>query len=743
MQTLFQETESPVLDNAGRASVLIPLPVDKAYSYAVPGGLDIAPGDYVTVPLGSREVPGVVWDGAPDNVPSKKIKAVVAKFDVPPMPAVHRKFLDWVAQYNMARLGFVLKMSLPVPGALDPLKAAKGFVLSATAKEGMRGSKLLQNLSPQRRKILEVMSDGLPRRAAEIADAAGCTPAVVKGLLKYNLIEEVDIFTSAPCRRPDVSRNGPGLSEYQNTAAQKIVQHIKSGNYHAALLDGVTGAGKTEVYFEGVAEALKNNKQVLILLPEIALSNAFLERFKSRFGCAPALWHSALSPHQRKNTWRGVATGETKVIVGARSALFLPFADLGLIIVDEEHDPAYKQEDGVIYNARDMAIVRAHLGRIPIVLVSATPALETMANVWAGRYEHLHLPDRHGVARLPDMHVIDMKKDKPERQHFIAPPLKEAIAANLAANEQSLLFLNRRGYAPLTICRTCGHRINCPRCTAWLVEHRKSNRLHCHHCGYSLPFPKACPSCNDHDSLSACGPGVERILEEVHEYFPQARTVVLASDTAGTQEDLRGLLNDIRDHKYDIIIGTQIIAKGHHFPRLTLVGVVDADLGLGGGDLRAAERTFQLLHQVAGRAGREDLPGHVYLQTFVPGNKVMQALAGHDRDAFLEVEAAEREAAHMPPYSRLAGIIVSGKDEKLVMDTAMALGKCAPQGEGLLTLGPAEAPFYRLRGNYRRRLLVRADKKIDLQKVIEGWLAQVKIPSTIRVYTDIDPQSFL
>lgn len=743
MQTLFQETESPTPAVAGTVSILVPYPVDKAYSYAVPEGLEVAPGDYVTVPLGSRDVPGVAWDAPTDEVPAKKIKSIIAKFDMAPMPAVHRKFLDWVAHYNMAPLGFVLKMSLPVPGALDPPKGAKGYTLSVSAREGMAGSKLLQNLSPQRQKILQVLSDGMPLRAAEIAEAADCTPAVVKGLLKYNLIEEVELHSAAPCRKPEVSRPGPSLSEAQDRAAQTIIRHVQSGAYHASLLDGVTGAGKTEVYFEGVAEAVKAGRQVMILLPEIALSNAFMERFKTRFGCAPALWHSALSPHQRKNTWRGVATGETKVIVGARSALFLPFADLGLIIVDEEHDPAYKQEDGVIYNARDMAVVRAHLGKIPIVLVSATPSLETMANVWAGRYAHLCLPDRHGAARLPDVHVIDMKKDKPERQHFIAPPLKEAIAANIAAGEQSLLFLNRRGYAPLTICRTCGHRIECPRCTAWLVEHKKSSRLHCHHCGFSKPFPTACPSCSDHDSLAACGPGVERILEEVRDLFPQARTVVLASDTAGSQEDLKKILNDIRDHQYDIIIGTQIIAKGHHFPRLTLVGVIDADLGLGGGDLRAAERTFQLLHQVAGRAGREELPGHVYLQTFVPGNKVMQALAGHDRDAFLEVEAAEREAAQMPPFSRLAGIIVAGKDERLVMDSAAALGKCAPQGEGLLTLGPAEAPFYRLRGNYRRRLLVRADKKIDLQKVIDGWLAQVKIPSTVRVYTDIDPQSFL
>ncbi|HEY8191813.1 MAG TPA: primosomal protein N', partial [Alphaproteobacteria bacterium] len=436
-----------------------------------------------------------------------------------------------------------------------------------TGERALKANKFLQNLSPQRRRILDILSDGFPRRVSEIAEAAGCTPAVVKGLLKYNLIEETDIPSAAPCRKPDITRPGASLSGPQGEAARNLCEHVRLQEFKASLLDGVTGAGKTEVYFEGVAEALKNGKQVLILLPEIALSNAFLERFKSRFGCAPALWHSALAAGQRKNTWRGVATGETKVIVGARSALFLPFRELGLIVVDEEHDSAYKQEDGVIYNARDMAVVRAHLGKIPIVLVSATPSLETMANIWAGRYEHLRLPDRHGVAQLPSMHLIDMKKDKPARQYFIAPPLHAALEKNLAAGEQSLLFLNRRGYAPLTICRTCGHRISCPRCTAWLVEHKKSTRLHCHHCGFSQAFPKACTACGDHDSLAACGPGVERILEEVKLYFPQARTVVLASDTAGTQEDLRALLNDIREHKYDIIVGTQIIAKGHHFPR--------------------------------------------------------------------------------------------------------------------------------------------------------------------------------
>ncbi len=733
-------------DDIKIVSVLVPYPVDKAYSYAVPPGVEVKPGDYVTVPLGGREVPGVVWDDAPDDVPKKKLKSLIAKFeDAPPMPQAHRKFIDWSAHYNMAPRGSVLKMALSAPKGLEEGKAGTGYVLCSSATPLLtsppRGGGY--SLSPKQQKILKALSDGRPRTAAALARKAGCGAGVVKTLAKNGILDEVAIPETPPCTDPDHERHGPQLSEAQGAAAAEMTSYIEEGGFHVALLDGVTGAGKTETYFEAVAAALKQDKQVLILLPEIALSNAFLDRFESRFGCAPALWHSQLTPAQRRKTWRGVITGQSKVIVGARSALYLPYQDLGLIVVDEEHDPAYKQEDNVIYHARDMAIVRAHIGKIPVALVSATPALETMANVWDGRYNLLHLPDRHGGAQLPDIHVIDMREDKPERQHFIAPTLMAALAANFEAGEQSLLFLNRRGYAPLTICRTCGCRMACPRCTAWLVEHKKTNRLHCHHCDYSMPFPETCPECGERESLAACGPGVERIFEEVTAYFPQARVKILASDTAQTHDELKAMLADIREHKVDIIIGTQIIAKGHHFPNLTLVGVVDADLGLQGGDLRAAERTYQLLHQVAGRAGREQLKGHVFLQTWFPDNKVMQALASGDRDAFLEVEADEREAAHMPPFSRLAGIVVSGKDEGQVIGVSNALGKAAPQGEAIQTLGPADAPFYRLRGNYRRRLLIRADKNIDLQKTLAAWVGGIKVPSTVRVYIDIDPQSFL
>lgn len=717
-------------------AVLTPFPIDKAYDYALPDNVSAEEGAYVCVPLGTREIPAVVWGEGAGDVKPEKIKSIISTYNLPPLPEVHRKFIDWVAQYTMAAKGAVLKLTLSVPKALEPPVTITGYVL---------GSEQISEagVSPAAKRVLEVAKDNLPRRASELADEAECSTGVIKTLENKGFLKSVQLQTPPPCRVPDAERAGALLSAPQHECADALVDMVKADKFSAALLDGVTGAGKTEVYFEAVAQALRQQKQVLILLPEIALSNAFLDRFKSRFGCAPALWHSSLSPAKRKTTWRGVAEGQSRVVIGARSALFLPYQDLGLIIVDEEHDPAYKQEEGVMYHARDMAVVRANLGAFPIMMVSATPSLETIQNAWNGRYQHLSLPARHGGATLPDIHLIDLKVDKPEsRQYFIAPTLHKAMKETIEKGEQSLLFLNRRGYAPLTLCRTCGHRFQCPRCTAWLIEHRRTKKLHCHHCDHYMRMPEKCPECNEADSLAACGPGVERILEEVKEAYPEARVLVLSSDTATTHDELTRLLAQIQGGEVDIIIGTQIIAKGHHFPNLTCVGVVDADLGLTGGDLRATERVYQLLHQVAGRAGREDKQGTVYLQTFTPEARVMQALASDNRDEFLEVELQEREAANMPPFSRLAGIIVSGRDENQVKEAAQMLGRAAPQGERIHTLGPAEAPMYRLRGKFRQRLLVRAEKAVDIQKTIKHWVDNVKTPSSVRVQVDIDPQSF-
>jgi primosomal protein N' (replication factor Y) len=601
------------------------------------------------------------------------------------MPEVQRQFIEWVAKYTMSNMGMVLKMCL----------SNCGFDTTQT---------LFAKKSKKKEK-------------------------------------------PPPCQIREVPPNSLTFSTHQHTAADALIKIVAADTFQTVLLDGVTGSGKTEVYFEAIAKALHQGKQILVLLPEISLSVQFLERFERRFGVLPALWHSKVTPTQKHRTWQGVARGETRVVVGARSALFLPYQNLGCIIVDEEHDASYKQEgEGVLYHARDMAIVRAKLGEIPLVLVSATPSLETMVNVGQNKYSYLYLPTRHAGAVMPQVAMIDLKKEPPERGHFLAPRLIAALTETLAAEEQSLLFLNRRGYAPLTLCRGCGYRFQCASCAAWLVEHRRSQKLQCHHCGHQQPIPKQCPECSAEDSLVSCGPGVERIQEEVQALFPDARTLILDSDLTvpnqKTSEILNEALRQIEAHEIDIIIGTQIIAKGHHFPSLTCVGIVDADLGLSGGDLRAGERTFQLLHQVSGRAGRGEKSGRVFIQTYMPEQPVMQALATHNRDQFLEAEGRAREKGGMPPYGRLAAVIVSGANELQLDLFCRAVAQQAPRFDDIRVLGPAPAPMAFLRGQYRRRFLVKAEKTVGLQQFLRAWLAPIKTPSTLTLKIDIDPQSF-
>ncbi|MEO5338604.1 MAG: primosomal protein N', partial [Magnetospirillum sp. WYHS-4] len=567
-------------------------------------------------------------------------------------------------------------------------------------------------------------------------------PAVVKGLVDAGALRVLQVAARPPLPRPDWAHPGPTLSDAQDVAAADLAAKVADG-FSVTLLDGVPGSGKTEVYFHAVAEALRRGRQVLVLLPEIALTAQWLDRFRDRFGAPPAVWHSDLAMGLRRQTWRAVAEGRAGVVVGARSALFLPFANLGLVVVDEEHDAAFKQEEVVIYNARDMAVVRARLGEIPVVLASATPSLETVVNVRQGRYGLSHLPDRHAGAELPGVALIDLIKAPPPRGHWLSPPLVDALKATFALGEQAMLFLNRRGYAPLTLCRACGHRFQCPRCTAWLVEHRQAKRLLCHHCGHAVRMPERCPSCQAEDSLAACGPGVERLGEEVARLFPDVRHLIAASDTVTGPKAAAELVRRIEDHEVDLVVGTQIVAKGYHFPMLTLVGVVDADLGLEGGDLRAAERTFQLLYQVAGRAGRAQRPGRVLLQTTMPNHAVMQALAAGDRERFLEVEAKGRQEAGMPPFGRLAALIVSGEELSAVEAVARALGRAAPREEGIQVLGPAPAPLALLRGRHRYRLLLKARKDVNVQAVLQAWLAAVPHSRKLRVQVDVDPYSFL
>ncbi len=721
-----------------RVGVLLPLPLTGPYDYRVPDDMSLAAGDYVEVPLGPRRVAGVVWSAGSGTFDFARLKPVARRFDVPPMSEVTRRFIDWLAAYTLALPGAVLKMALSVPGALEPPRPA--VVCRLTGAAPVAGFKM----TATRGRVLAIAAEGEPRTLADLAAAAECGPAVIHGLLDGGLLETLAVPLEPDLPQPDYLRPGPTLSDDQTAAAKALTTALSAGKYSVTVIDGVTGSGKTEVYFEAIAACIASGRQVAVLLPEIALSTQWLERFKRRFGAAPGLWHSELSPGLRRATWRAVAKGRARIVVGARSALFLPYADLGLIVVDEEHDPAFKQDEVVVYQARDMAVARAWLGSIPIALVSATPSLETMINVESGRYTLQHLPSRHGGATLPVIEIIDMRAQKVERpRRWLAPPLRKALTETLEAGEQAMVFLNRRGYAPLTLCRSCGFRLQCPNCSAWLVEHRATARLLCHHCGHTLPPPEQCPQCEKPESFAACGPGVERIAEEIAELFPNARTAVMASDTLTGPNAIDELVRKVTAHELDLLIGTQVMAKGHHFPMLTLVGVVDADLGLGGGDLRAAERTYQLLHQVSGRAGRADRPGRVLLQSFQPEHPVIQALASGDRDAFLAAEAEERRDGQLPPFGRLAALVVSGENIEEVESAARALGRNAPRSGEIEVLGPAPAPLALLRGRHRRRLLVKAPRSVTLQPLLRHWLATTPLPPGVRVQVDVDPYSFL
>jgi primosomal protein N' (replication factor Y) len=716
--------------------ILVPVALDQTYSYRVPAGLDLAPGDLVAVPLGPRECMGVVWADNPSPNPRlhNRLKDVDEKLDMPPLKAELRQFVDWVSGYTLASRGMVLRMALRMGEHLGPGRERVGVRLTGPAP---------QRMTAARARVLKLFADGLTRSKGEAAREAGVSAGVIDGLIDEGALETVVLPPEPVALSPDPDFHKAEFSLAQLAAADALRTAVEQGGYTVTLLDGVTGSGKTEVYFEAVAENIRRKRQTLILMPEIALTAQFLDRFAGRFGTRPAEWHSQVSPRKRARTWSAVAANEVPVVVGARSALFLPYADLGLVVVDEEHDPAYKQEDGAHYHARDMAVVRGSIAQIPVVLASATPSVESEVNARRGRYRHLHLPERFGGASLPSIEPIDMRREGPPRGRFISPRLAEAVAVSLTRGEQALLFLNRRGYAPLTLCRSCGFRLQCPNCDAWLVDHRFKRRLVCHHCGFSMPPPAECPNCQATDSLAAVGPGVERLEQEAAELFPQARVLVLSSDLVESVERLRQELDDVTEGRFDLIIGTQLVAKGHHFPKLNLVGIVDADLGLGNGDPRATERTFQLLHQVVGRAGREDGRGIGFLQTHQPEHPVMRALISGDREAFYRNEIEQRERTGYPPFGRLASFVITANDRHTAEAYGRTLANAAPKNEDVRVLGPAEAPIAVVRGRHRFRLLVKSPRGFDLSAYLRGWLAGAPKPrGNVRLEVDVDPQSF-
>jgi primosomal protein N' (replication factor Y) len=728
-------TAAAKVNGEGRVSVLLPLPLAGAYDYRADSDLALQSGDYVAVPLGSREVVGVVWGEATGEVEDAKLKPVAARLDAPPLPDTLRKFIDWVSAYSLSPPGAVLRMAMTVRGALEPPKPVRAFAAAAVPPE--------LRMTAARQRVHDIVAGGPPRTASDLAREAGVSSGVIKGLAEAGAIIALDLPPGRSFEPPDPDHPGTQLSAAQEDAAASLRRQVDAQSFAVTLLDGVTGAGKTEVYFEAIAAALRLGRQALVLLPEIALTPQWFDRFARRFGTEPVVWHSDLGQTRRRLAWRAVATGEARVVVGARSALFLPFDELGLLVVDEEHESAYKQADGVAYHARDMAIVRAQLTGCPVILASATPSLETRVNVERGRYGRLELPQRFGAAVPPSVEAVDMRESGLTADQFLAPALREALVQTLGAGEQALLFLNRRGYAPLTLCRVCGHRFECPSCSAWLVEHRFRRQLQCHHCGYNAPVPHSCPQCQAEGSLAVCGPGVERIAEEVHTVVPDARIGVMTSDTMRGPEAAQEMVRAIEARELDLLIGTQMVAKGHHFPHLTLVGIVDADLGLGGGDLRASERTYQVLHQVAGRAGRAERPGRVIVQTHQPDHPVMQAMISGDRETFMRLEEENRVRGGWPPFGRLAAIIISSRDGAAADAVAAALARVAPAGDDVQVLGPAPAPLAMLRGQHRRRLLLKTARDRPVQPVLREWLGHVDVPARVRLRVDIDPYSFL
>ena len=717
-------------------AVLTTQPLDRFLDYRAPEG-GCFRGAFVEVPLGPRKVLGVVWGPGRGDFDIAKIRPVNRVLEVAPMRDEMRTFLERAADYTLTPMHAMLRLATRVPGLSDPPSMRKIYRLGEGEPDRQTDA---------RRRVVETLKDygGLAFTLKELSEMAGVTSSVVKGLVKQGVVREEDTPRDVPFFRLNPEHGGKELTEDQAAGADALRAGVRSGDYGTTLLRGVTGSGKTEVYLEAVAEALRMGRQALVLLPEIALTAEFLTRVEARFGTKPAEWHSGVTMTERRRIWKMVGQGGAQLVIGARSALFLPYQNLGLIVVDEEHDTSYKQEDGVLYNARDMAVLRASICGARVVLASATPSLESWANAEAGKYDRIDLTARFGEAVLPEMRAIDMRVEDLPSSRWISPTLQKAVEARIEKGEQALLFINRRGYAPVTICRACGHQVGCDHCDARMVEHRFLKRLVCHQCGETKPMPEECPSCGVEGKLAPVGPGVERLAEEAQALFPDARLAVLSSDLFGSARALKEGINAIAEGGADIIIGTQLVAKGHNFPLLTLVGVIDADLGLQGSDLRAAERTFQLMRQVAGRAGRSEKRGEALLQTFQPEHPVIRAILAGDEISFWKSESDERRHAGVPPFGRMAGIILSSPDVQQVFDLGNALARNdgALREVGAQVFGPAPAPIARIRGRHRVRLLVKADKGVPIQAAVAKWIGQFRLKGDIRLSVDIDPQSF-
>ncbi len=721
--------------------VLVPNVVNYGYDYRL--GDDAELGTFVRCSVMNRPYIGVVFGVGDSDLPPEKIKNVSAVLPYK-LPVATLQWIQRMSEWTLMAPGAVLRLILNVPDAFNEPKTEQLYAYNFDSKN----AKMTEN----RQMVLDAfqINNNEPMSATDIQNIARVGPSVVKTMITREMLLPVSTRRRTESFNYEYADKGNiELNAEQRAAADSIGRDITHGGFSVNLIDGITGSGKTQVYFDSVWRAYSAGRSVLLMMPEIALTTQFIKRFESRFGAPPIVWHSNLTAARRRDIWRGVLTGEIKIIVGTRSALFLPWQDLGLIIIDEEHDSSYKQEDMGNYHGRDMAILRAKLEKIPVVLASATPSEETMNNVEAGRYGHHVLKSRYGGAELPKIETIDLREHRPAeykindetRAGALSPILCDAIRETITNHRQVMLFINRRGFAPITQCKKCGWVATCPECSVGMTYHKKLGKLLCHICGRIKTLPDKCPECGD--AVSMRGAGLEKIEEEVATRFPGAKTALVSSDTMMSRGALERLVEKMESGELDIIIGTQILAKGHHFPNLTLVGVVDSDMGLFGTDFRAAEHTFQQLFQVAGRAGRGKVPGRVLLQTYQPTNSVLTAICAGNRDEFLRGDMAVRRAAKMPPFGQLIAIIVESKNEALLKRFCETLAAQKPNVNGARIMGPIVAQMYQVRGFYRMRFLIAGDARAYLQPIVKKWLLNVNVPANIRIKIDVNPQNFM
>lgn len=733
--------------NAGDiVKVLIPNVANSGYDYRLtaPAGL----GTFVRVTVMNRPYIGVVYGIGDSGLPAAKIKNVSDVFSQK-LAVEDLQWIQKMSQWTLMSPGAVLRLIVNVPDAFSPPRVEQLY--SFIPNDSVR-------MTDSRQAVADAFAsnDNEPMSVSDIQNIAHVSSAVVRAMIKNGTLMQRD---ARPKAAPPVAiqykdTGTVKLNAQQSDAASAIGGAIDAGGFSVFLLDGITGSGKTQVYFDAAWRAYSRGAAVLLMMPEIALTAQFMSRFADRFGAPPVVWHSNLTAARRREIWRGVLNGDIKMVVGTRSALFLPWQNLGLIVVDEEHDTSYKQEDMGNYHARDMAVLRAKIAGFPVVLASATPSAETLHNVAQGKYGLLKLSSRFGGAVLPEIKTIDLRENRPAeymragddaqttpQTGMLSAPLCAAIEQNLTAGRQVMLFINRRGFAPIVQCKKCGWTAQCPDCSVSMTYHKHLGKLLCHMCGRTAPMPDTCPDCGA--AVSMRGAGLEKIQEEVAIKFPAARTALVSSDTIASRQALERLVAKMENREIDIVIGTQILAKGHHFPNLTLVGVVDADMGLFGTDFRAAEHTFQQLFQVAGRAGRGELPGTVLLQTYQPDHPVLRAICAGDRDAFMATDMAARRDAKMPPFGQLIALVVEGPKEAILQKYCADLAAAAPVANGAKIMGPIAAQVYQIRGLYRMRFLIAGDARANLQPLVSHWIAKVRTPANIRVKIDVGPVNFM